>query len=60
MEIRDHKLADAEFQESPNHSGVFSFGQPDTIIVHYTTGSSGESSIRTLCDPKSKASAHIV
>ena len=60
MEIRDHKLVNAAFQESPNHSGPFSSGQPDTIIIHYTAGSSGESSIRTLCDPNSKASAHIV
>jgi N-acetylmuramoyl-L-alanine amidase len=60
MEIRDHKLVKASFQESPNRSGVFSSGQPDTIIIHYTAGSSGKSSIRTLCDPNSKASAHIV
>ena len=60
MEIRDHKLVKVPFVESPNHGDTFSSGQPDTIIIHYTAGSSGKSSIRTLCDPNSKASAHVV
>jgi len=33
---------------------------PDTIIVHYTAGTSGESSARWLADPTSKVSAHVV
>jgi len=48
------------FKESPNHGGAFGTGLPDTIIVHYTAGSSAESSVETLCDPKTKASAHLV
>lgn len=60
MQIRDHKLVKTSFQESPNHGDSFPSGQPDTIIIHYTAGSSGKSSIQTLCDPKSKASAHVV
>lgn len=48
------------FKESPNHGGAFGTGLPDTIIVHYTAGSSAESSVETLCDPGTKASAHLV
>lgn len=48
------------FRESPNHGGLFEPGLPDTIIIHYTAGSSAESSVKVLCDPKRKASAHLV
>jgi N-acetylmuramoyl-L-alanine amidase len=47
-------------KNSPNHSGVFAPGKLDTIIIHYTAGSSAESSVKTLMDPNSKASAHLV
>ena len=60
MEIKDHKLAGIDFIPSPNTSGPFKAGLPDTVIIHYTAGSSAESSIRTLKDPNSKASAHLV
>jgi N-acetylmuramoyl-L-alanine amidase len=33
---------------------------PDTIIIHYTAGTSGESSANWLADPTSKVSAHVV
>jgi N-acetylmuramoyl-L-alanine amidase len=33
---------------------------PDTIIIHYTAGISGESSANWLANPTSKVSAHIV
>jgi N-acetylmuramoyl-L-alanine amidase len=33
---------------------------PDTIIIHYTAGVSGESSANWLSNPTSKVSAHIV
>jgi len=33
---------------------------PDTIIIHYTAGISGESAANWLADPASKVSAHVV
>lgn len=62
MEISEHLLKgeDITFKESPNHGGSFGSNLPDTIIVHYTAGSSAESSVNTLCDPRIKASAHLV
>ncbi len=33
---------------------------PDTIIIHYTGSTTAESAIRTLTDPRVKASAHLV
>jgi len=33
---------------------------PDTIIIHYTAGVSGESSANWLANPDSKVSAHVV
>ncbi|WP_340113172.1 N-acetylmuramoyl-L-alanine amidase [Maribellus mangrovi] len=64
--IEEHKLKDAEgkvkisFQETPNVSGPFSSGLPDTIVIHYTAGSSAASSASWLQNPKAKASAHLV
>lgn len=62
MDIRNHKLTGTgvSFKPSPNHGGTFGAGSPDTIVIHYTAGASLESSVATLCDPASKASAHIV
>ncbi|MCB9447330.1 MAG: N-acetylmuramoyl-L-alanine amidase [Flavobacteriales bacterium] len=64
MEVKDHLLAgDAAIKplvKSPNVSGPFKTGLPDTIIIHYTAGSSAESSVRSLCNPAAKASAHLV
>lgn len=62
MKINNHRLEGetVKFKESPNHGGTFSEGLPDTIIIHFTAGSSAESSVRVLCDPDYKASAHLV
>jgi N-acetylmuramoyl-L-alanine amidase len=65
MKIKNHKLeAEAKeiisFQKSPNTSGAFGSGQPDTIVIHYTAGGSLESSVRWLLKPEAKASAHLV
>lgn len=62
MKTQNGKLDEeiAEFVESPNCSGKFSEDLPDTIVIHYTAGSSGESSIRTLTNPNVRASAHLV
>lgn len=62
MQIKDHLLTGDEIKhvESPNRSGKFKTGLPDAIIIHYTAGADAASSIRSLCNPQSKASAHIV
>jgi len=60
--IVNHRLtADiATFRESPNHGRQFPPGQPDTLVIHFTAGRSVESSVTTLCNPASRASAHLV
>lgn len=64
--IKDNKLSDTEgkvkisFQETPNVSGPFTSGLPDTIVIHYTAGSSLKSSASWLRNPQANASAHLV
>lgn len=62
MNISNAKLdkETASFVESPNESGAFGEDLPDTIVIHYTAGSSAESSVDTLTDPEVRASAHLV
>lgn len=62
MKIEEHRLKgdQVKYQESPNFGGSMSSGMPDAIVLHYTAGSSAESSVRTLCNPRTKASAHLV
>ncbi|MBX2842249.1 MAG: N-acetylmuramoyl-L-alanine amidase [Flammeovirgaceae bacterium] len=66
MKITNHKLAaeakdfDISFEKTPNVSGEFKDGFPNTIILHYTAGASLESSVVWLKNPKAKASAHLV
>lgn len=47
------------FEASPNHSGEFSSGAPDTIVIHFTAGSSLASSVNVMTNPANKVSAHI-
>ncbi|MEA3505498.1 MAG: N-acetylmuramoyl-L-alanine amidase [Bacteroidota bacterium] len=60
MKIKNHILEDTVFKKSPNHSGNNIIKEIDTIVIHYTAGSSAESSINVLCNPNTKASAHVV
>ncbi|MFQ5584691.1 MAG: N-acetylmuramoyl-L-alanine amidase [Calditrichia bacterium] len=62
MKIKNHLLTGegVDFVKSPNHDGRFGENLPDTVIIHYTAGSSRESSVKTLCNPQHKASAHLV
>jgi N-acetylmuramoyl-L-alanine amidase len=66
IDIKDHILKTGShsshitFDQSPNHSGIFAEGLPDTVVIHYTAGSSLESSVSWLKTPQAKASAHIV
>jgi len=64
--IEQHKLIDPEgkikisHKETPNVSGPFAGGLPDTLVIHYTAGSSLSSSASWLCNSKANASAHLV
>jgi N-acetylmuramoyl-L-alanine amidase len=62
MQIANNKLTgdQARFQLSPNHGAAFKAPGPDTLVIHFTAGASLESSVRSLSDPASKASAHVV
>ena len=62
MTIDQHQLNGEEVshQHSPNTSGTFGTGLPDTIVIHFTGGRSAASSANWLCDPKAKASAHVI
>jgi len=66
ISIENHKLIDPEakikisFEETPNVSGPFPGGLPDTIVIHYTAGSSLTSSASWLRNPQANASAHLV
>lgn len=39
---------------------LFGPGNPDSIIIHFTAGSSAESSVKSLCNPTDDSSAHVV
>jgi N-acetylmuramoyl-L-alanine amidase len=66
MKIENHKMISEQgdfeigFKETPNRSGNFKDGLPDTIVLHYTGGSSIDSSIGWLTNANAKASAHFV
>lgn len=47
-------------QKSPNTSGAFGDGLPDTVVIHFTGGRSAQSSANWLSDAKAKASAHVI
>jgi len=62
MKVANHTLSGDQVthQNSPNVGGKFKAGLPDTIVIHYTGGSSAQSSANWLCDQRAKASAHVV
>lgn len=62
MNIQNNRLTGVHvsFEQTPNTSGKFGAGRLDTIVIHYTAGSSAKSSVRTLTKPSSRASAHLV
>lgn len=62
MEIKDHFIHGEnvkKFIKSPNHSGKYSSGMPDTIVMHYTAGPL-KPSIAALTSPRRRASAHLI
>ncbi|MDH5424988.1 MAG: N-acetylmuramoyl-L-alanine amidase [Gammaproteobacteria bacterium] len=62
MEIKNHRIEgeNIKWSESPNQGDKFASGMPDAVIIHYTAGSSAESSVTSLSNPKQKVSAHLV
>jgi len=62
MKIQNHRLVGSQrnaipFRKSPNHGGALT---PSFLVMHYTAGRSADSSAGWLCDPRAKASAHLV
>ena len=62
MRIRNHRLVDADgetfnYHPTPNRGGTLS---PRYIVMHFTAGSSAESSIAHFADRNARASAHLV
>ena len=55
--ISDGILKGAQFVNSPNKGGPFI---ADTIVMHYTAGTSANSAVRWLSNKRAKASAHVV
>ncbi|MBU2912737.1 N-acetylmuramoyl-L-alanine amidase [Reichenbachiella agariperforans] len=65
MKIENHLLvassgSPVSQQLTNKTSGLFQPALPDTVVIHYTAGRDAKSSVRTLTDPKIKASAHLV
>lgn len=60
MKILNHLIQDTAYAPSPNRSGKFVKGLPDTLIIHYTAGPCLESAQNTFLNKGSKASAHII
>ena len=60
--IDDHILTgdNISFRLSPNTPGRFQSGSPDTIVIHFTAGSSLASSVNVLTNADSGVSAHFV
>lgn len=61
LSINQHLLVgdDTSQVSSPNTSGAFAAGFPDTIVIHFTAGSSLSSSVNVMTNPDNKVSAHI-
>ncbi|MEL7367495.1 MAG: N-acetylmuramoyl-L-alanine amidase [Myxococcota bacterium] len=57
ISISDGIITGAHFHNSPNKSGPL---LPDTIVMHYTAGTSMSGAVKWLSNPRAKASAHIV
>jgi N-acetylmuramoyl-L-alanine amidase len=62
MRIVRHRLrhddgSEVAFRGSPNQSAGL---EPEFVVMHYTAGSSAESSIDWLTNPSARASAHVV
>ena len=59
LSIQNHLLQGDRVTQraTPNRGGVL---KPQYLVMHYTAGSSAQSSADWLCNPAAKASAHLV
>lgn len=57
MNITNHRLVGIPLVPSPNISGILN---PNYIVMHYTAGWTADSAIKTLINPATKVSAHVV
>lgn len=59
--IKSHLLegTSVSFSPSPNTSGPFDTGLPDTLVIHFTAGSNLASSVDVMTNPANKVSAHF-
>ncbi|MGF7140238.1 N-acetylmuramoyl-L-alanine amidase [Roseimarinus sediminis] len=66
IRISDHVIDNSDgllkfsLHDTPNHSGLFSAGMPDTLVIHYTAGAGYQSTAEWLCNETAGASAHLV
>jgi N-acetyl-anhydromuramyl-L-alanine amidase AmpD len=62
MKIDENHIlqGNVRWRRSPNHSGLITGGEPDTVVIHYTGGGTLDGALNTLCNPSVSASAHIV
>ena len=56
--IKNHRLAEARFDESPNVGGPLK--APTLLVIHYTGGRNASSAASWLCNKAAKASAHLI
>jgi len=57
MRIVDHWLEGATRKITLNVGGAL---KPDLLVMHYTASSNAGGAVSWLCDPRAKASAHLV
>ncbi|MGI9275614.1 MAG: N-acetylmuramoyl-L-alanine amidase [Endozoicomonas sp.] len=67
ISIQNHQitgqLSGKNIEQDPcagKDSGIFTSGCPDTLVIHFTAGSTMASAVNTLKDPDVEASAHLV
>jgi N-acetylmuramoyl-L-alanine amidase len=63
VKVLRHRLCDdagnpVRYRHSPNIGGLLF--APPVLVIHYTAGKSAENAINWLCNPVSRASAHLV
>ncbi|MBT5877360.1 MAG: N-acetylmuramoyl-L-alanine amidase [Candidatus Latescibacteria bacterium] len=54
----DNWLTGIDRAPSPHHTGAYE--RLDSIVIHYTSGASAASSVKSLTDPARNVSAHLV
>jgi len=60
MEVKNHRLEGENVQPFVKATATFSAIVPDTVIIHYTAGPSGDATVKLFANPATKTSAHLV